>query len=428
MNPEILSRFPEPIDEKVVRRNIRDLIPYLSLKECPSTKTEGKYLPPFPEKGNLIIKSYLGSGKTTQILDLDEIQDEEKKVIILSCRRTYALATSERFGVKCYLGMKKKDIQTAKRLVLSMESLYKLGDNDTFDLLVGDEIESCLTQFFSSKTMKERVTENMLMFETILRKAKRFILADAFLSPRSIHVIQNMNLKFNLWVHSSPPPDRLVVKLPLKKTFPKALVDKCVDLLLEGKKVFFVSSTKKMCISIEKYILERIPTLRMVSYHSDKENDLANINETWTEFNLILCTSVITVGINYDQENVFDSLFLYLSPWGPSIRDLFQSLHRIRFVTSKTLFYSINFNPKDLWKQIPGFPPLVESPFLREEILDSWDDQVIGQLFKLEFFDKSISSWKKENYIFCKVEQNLGRIVFDYLFCAYLKECGYRNL
>ena len=56
-------------------------------------------------------------------------------------------------------------------------------------------------------------------------------------------------------------------------------------------------------------------------------DDLLNVNEKWLELDLLVYTSSITVGVNFDTSH-FDELFIYSSCKSGNVRDIFQSSMR----------------------------------------------------------------------------------------------------
>ena len=135
----------------------------------------------------------------------------EKTSLVFSPRCVFAESLTARFaqhGFVCYSDHAGNSVDAVAgfralpRLVVQMESIHKLADFTpgedppafcalstvpSYDVVVMDESESCLTQF-SSDTMKvkKRCAE---AFEQILRRAKEIILADAFISQKSLDTL-----------------------------------------------------------------------------------------------------------------------------------------------------------------------------------------------------------------------------------------------
>lgn len=384
-----------------------------------------RYVRPISPVGSYIIKSYLGTGKTTQIENQPEIKNPNRTVLALSPRIKFARSLATRLGLPCYTDLEGNDIAGARRLVLSMESLHKLGTNINFDLVIGDEIESCLTQFVSESTMKENAERNMEIFAQVLSRAKRFILADAFISYRTLDVMDHLSLHYTLIHNTYNPAPRRAIFVPMtekgegrKKTYePDALFQKLLELLKTGKRLYFVCASKKRLLQFEGLVKEACISYK--AYHSgssDTKGEFDNVNETWAQFQLVMTTTTITVGINHDTQH-FDCLALYGVIGSGCVRDLFQSLMRVRHAKDGTLYYSIN--PTQFKKTLST----------RQEIcafLDGKEEtgREMANMHKIKGNWKR-TPWVEATFIYSLLEKNAGQEQFGTLVERYLDICGY---
>lgn len=391
----------------------------------PMEEYSERYVRPIPSSGSYIIKSYLGTGKTTQIANQPEITNKNLTVLALSPRCKFARSLATRLGLPCYMDLKAREISNSRRLVLSMESLHKLEGNVNFDLVIGDEIESCLTQFISEATMKGKAERNMEIFSQLLARAKRFILADAFISYRTLDVMGCLSLNYTLVHNTYNPAPRRAILVPMtekgegkKKTYePDALFQKLLELLKVGKRLYFVCASKKRMLQFERMVIEAGIVYK--AYHSgstDTKGEFDNVNETWGQFQLVMTTTTITVGINHDTEH-FDCLALYGVIGSGSVRDLFQALMRVRHARDGDLYYSIN--PFSLKKPLSTRPEIFALLDAREE--------AGGELAKE--YNVSInwkrSPWVEATFIYSVLEANAGQEQFSALVERYLDICGY---
>jgi len=101
-----------------------------------------------------------------------------------------------------------------KRLIIQMESLYKIGAENSasnkggkYDYLILDEFSSLCRQFFST-TMDENRYLNVIVLERLIRNTPNIIVMDAFLSQQHIEVIKqfrpNEGLSITHYVHPNP--------------------------------------------------------------------------------------------------------------------------------------------------------------------------------------------------------------------------------
>lgn len=416
-------------------------------KVSPDTKLTGsfssevrnsRYLDTMPEVENLLIKSYLGTGKTFQIKKILDSLDPDATVLVLSPRRLYAIEISEKLKIGCYLNMSNDDLNSSSKFVISMESLWKLEDvRNQWDLVVADEIESCLTQFHSFETMESNIHDNLRMFEKIIRNAGRVIWSDAFLSQRTIQVALKLDLKFTYIWNKYEPEKRTAARILMKpdddpkskKMHLNPLYDKIIELIKDGMRVFFVSAGKEKMIEGIMYILKEIPTLDYKYYcngHSEN-SDLEDVNKNWSKCQMIATTTTITVGIDYCSiENKFDVLCAYFVGSGPLVRDLFQTLMRPRHVRGDKnqvqLYYSLNNF---------GIAGSLQTRKEIEYALNYRQNNFEENLkFLLPSSKHDIDLWKRtpwveENFIGNELEKNLNRSNYE-LFCKkFLLYCGY---
>ncbi|RKO89965.1 origin of replication binding protein-domain-containing protein [Blyttiomyces helicus] len=178
------------------------------------------WVKPYSPHNQLFEKSPMGTGKSFAVAQRI-ISSKPSRVICLSPRQSFAAnfvgnlnANLEghlnESGIPIHFQnyselLKKDDFTNWWRhnyLVIQMESLWKI-DNDHFrpyDLLVCDEIESNLKTFASSTMLtpirkywaKSRLDENLKTFEKLLKTSKQCIYMDAFLSRRTLDVINSI--------------------------------------------------------------------------------------------------------------------------------------------------------------------------------------------------------------------------------------------
>ncbi len=195
------------------------------------------------------------------------------------------------------------DLGSVDRLVIQMESLWKLAGAAPYDLLIGDEIESNMAQLSSRKTMGEvakAVTDAMM---PIMRTAGKLILADAYLTNRALGLVESImaerdgsvHMILNTWV----PPPRPAYSFDSAADFGDALRAN----LAAGKRCVAFCGTKKQADKL----LERIradmgDTIRIKYYCRDvagatMREDFADVGAAWTQCDLLIYTATITCGV-----------------------------------------------------------------------------------------------------------------------------------
>jgi len=322
--------------------------------------------------GDILVKSYLGTGKTECLAALPEISDQTKNIIILTNRRRLAKEFAKRFRggdthINCYLDYdsKKHTCQFFNRIIIQPESLWRIDDDVVYDLLIIDECESVFSQF-NAPTMKTRDIEREKLMPTLadeiffdrhsefvhrwkrlVKHTNKIILCDAFLSQRTIDVYKDLGRAGTLLQNTYKPPPRKAIPIPIKKN-PETgkesispLINKALDELHNKKNIFIVvSSVAKLNDFVEafrpynfigKTYSSKINAGKLLNFDCKKE---------WKACNYVIITTTITTGINFDLEH-FDSVFVYFHST-PLVRDLFQSIMRVRHLKENVLYYTVS--------------------------------------------------------------------------------------
>lgn len=332
----------------------------------------------------VIEKSAMGTGKTLQVERYIE-RCNPRRIIAFSPRCIFAESLTSRLGAhkfECYSAHAGNSLdailgfRSINRLVVQMESLHKLADFmvedgamlaglpiiESFDLVIGDEIESCLKQFSSEKTMT-KLKRCAAAFSQILQRAKKIMFLDAFICQRTIatltailgedarriiyrentHVpIECRRVAYDCAGISRTKPsfrggtNAVAAKEDLKFVLLKRLG--------EGKRIVFVNSSKKFAHEVVAEVKTRFPNLKVRVYAGEGDDeldqDIRDVNTHWAEVVLLIYTSRITVGVNFDLKG-FDELFVYGSSWSCNVRDVFQSTMRVRYIKEKAMYYSL---------------------------------------------------------------------------------------
>lgn len=335
----------------------------------------------FPEGyTSIAIKQRLGGGKTTSIIKY--INDERpKSVIYLSPRRTFARAITTELNskikeglprFKCYLDVPKggrKAFRDNPYIVISMESLYWLSGSDTEvtiipELLVVDEVHANLVQHTSIATNKNNFDYNVDYFRKLVERSPRKIFADAFLGQKFIRFISNLQIPTLVWNYLRPPRKKtcelvsyndlhdnkkrelLGKKLQVKIDPSDHMMFKLLSLLDTGKKIYCVCVSKTKIDKWESIIRKKYPDKKIITYTGSKKADFSKgVNDIWIEYDLVMTTTTITVGISFDVLH-FDCICLHVSSMSRNrIADVFQAHYRVRQTKDSMLYYSL-----DTWK------------------------------------------------------------------------------
>jgi hypothetical protein len=425
-----------------------------------------KYVKPYPytKFKCIIVQSPMGTGKTYQIAQmLKSIDVLNKRILVLAPRRCFAksitgeLNKRHNFNFTCYIDIKRKSsLHEHKHLVCQIESLHYLKSN--YDIIIADEIESCLTQFSSVETMKGKIDKVSTRFINIWKNAEFKLLSDAFISPRTLNFICDIEkrTKINnldirdclaqavhdpyahiLFMKNQILPERRVARelsrIKRTKLTPPIdiLQDHLMNSLIEGKKCIFITASKARGFEFLNKIKDLIKSndLKYKFYHSgnkDIQDDLLNVNQEWIKLQLLMYTSSITVGVNFDIQH-FDRLYIYSSCRSSCVRDIFQASMRSRYLNDKILYYQIfedNFaTSDDITSNIDEIRSIIKYKCKREL---SFENQMIPSDENMELTNwKLMPHWLLNLHIYNLYEQNISKLNHRLMFNYYLDQCNY---
>ena len=124
------------------------------------------------------------------------------------------------------------------------------------------------------------------------------------------------------------------------------------------------------------------------------DRDIRDVNTSWAGLQFLMYTSRITVGINFDISG-FDCLFVYGTSWSCTVRDVFQSTMRVRYIKDKAMYYSLYTDAKHVpttLEGVKGHIALVKDATL--EIPVKWETPPawLVQLAALNMLEKNVHS------------------------------------
>lgn len=437
---------------------------YNDIYELDLTKWESKiynsrYCQPleFNEYDIICDKSGLGTGKTTVIQQYVSTQSP-KRIVIVGCRKSFCREKYADFLKLCpdlvYYGDDKfrssYDPSKLDKVVIEYESLHKLGmiDNlNAYDLVVLDEIEGLLDTI-TSDTNAQNLENNINTFEDLIKTGKKCIMADAFVSNKTLSLLdiirretgKKILIRVNEFKRSGKTANIMnIKKYPKDGNNPKEQMEKHIlEYIKQGKKVGIITASRQYGEELEaslKKALEQLgqyprDALRYYERFCDDlqlQADLKNVREVWSKLSVLLYTTKITVGVNYDDSiqdmtgNVitdllnFDTIFIYGSCACPNVKNIIQAHFRIRHIKEDSIFVYLY--------DVPNTYVEKDATDNKRQPKKFNDYEEISKYYNERFSSVSHTFDKVQTYN--EYEQDICFNDYTRIFKYYLMECGY---
>lgn len=379
-----------------------------------------------------IINSPMGSGKTTQVKKLLSKNPNIIRCLVLTSRKSFAsFMTGELNTFVNYSSpsLRGKDLSQEDKLIIQVESLWKLQENyKPYDLVFIDESESVLFQMTSIATHKEKIIKNYVMIEKIVSEAKMVILADAFISKRSIQFCEFLrDVDTTLLINNTfQPYERKATLLQSINSKGDAqpaietLYKKMFKDLKDGLKIVFVSTTVKGANNfIEEYLKKSKFSYKFYQGNScaSTKKELEDVELHWSDIDIIIYTLTITVGINYNPISEIakkDKLYLYTFAETGLQRDIVQALLRVREIKTNELIYTVNTGYMN--------SRTIGIDNIRLEKINDVKDLLQKHPEKNWM---SFPKWGLENFVNCVNEESFKNINYIKVLNEYLIKSGY---
>ncbi len=412
----------------------------------------------------IVSQAPMGSGKTHQIKECLKDHEKFKRILVLSPRQTFSKEKFAEFNTICqdfmhYQSEEVKEIydwSSINKLVVQVESLVRFPDvenarcNLKYDLVILDEIESILYQF--SSTTNRNVIKAFQVFTSILLSSKYIIMADAFITKRTISLCRYLKnhkyfcdraspyfpIKMDDNLHN-PNAEKQAIILSTANN-PKSIVNTKGIFLKElykdlksGKKVCIVSSSRLFIDEILEAAkacgINKESVCVYDSLTDDTDIDaLQNIRTIWKDplIRLVIYTTKITVGINFDLKDIFHKIYIYGSVMCPNIRDLMQAHFRVRHTIDNQVMIAMNCFESNKYFEM-GDATYEGSKTYNQEINEkSLQNKYVSGLSTLK---SEMSTSQVEIYDqivnYNKLEDVIGLTCYYELFYYLLKRIGY---
>lgn len=389
---------------------------------------EAKYVEEYPidDYNIMVMRSRMGSGKTTAMKKaLDSYKPDS--VLFLSSRIIYSYNMGQEFKDYGFFNYKKvDDFNNVDKLFSSLESIHKVNDENEYDIIILDELETLLNNL-SSSTIADKEFEIKETFYNLLLNCDKVICNDAFLSDRSINFLRCLRkdrgeeTKVYISINMRKPEQRQALIIKDKEKFENQLLKD----LREGKKILFHCSSKENLRRICNYV-EGLG-YKVLAYHGDMDDNIklntgTDVNKEWAKYDMVAYTPSITVGVNFTKAQYFDKKY-FMGYNSCLVRDSIQALDRCRETkTNELVIHFLNDrNSKQKFLNSRDFRIRQRFYYEGKEI------DRLRKLYKMEIRGNYLSSndWYGYVKLYNEKERRQTDACYSQVFIYYLQQLNY---
>lgn len=358
---------------------------------------------------HLVVKSFLGTGKSTQNnVIIEDLQPSS--ILVVSSRILFCYSIVGTIRKVCPQMVIYREVDIRERpihpfMACQVESLHTI--NTYYDLVIVDESESVLNQF-TSTTNEKHFKSNVKAFDTIIRNAKHVIWSDAFVTDRTMltvsHFAEGSPIKY---VHNTWKPEGRKRIYVGKKW--DALANFIKHKLSDFKTVTISSNT-----ALVHYIKDNLPNVFALYSGCDDETKytLISPDDAVRDKQHLVYTCSLNVGT--DIQVPFDYRCVYLGANSAVARDLFQAMERVRNFTKNETFYTL-YSVNNGEKGTDVFDRTRIDTILSKRYAND-----MGTTNLLEQFP-----WVRKVFVMNMQEQNVSTNCFSKVCDEYFRNCGY---
>lgn len=294
---------------------------------------------PIDDVSTLLIKSYAGSGKTEVVSNLFKKKPAGRYAYVAPIRALANAVASRLPGFVNYLE-KDVDIWSHNKVIISFFSLYKMGYQKPFDIIVIDESEELCGMIYSEIMMQNNHKEIARGFFWHVKNAKQVICLDAAMSRRTYSLIKYIRKEVYVSINLFPQVKREVRLVKHKKQID--IIAGIIQIIkshpYEQENLKFAFTSANSSIAHHLYDTALQLGIKAVIHTKRQPNQqiLLDVNKYWQEYTLIIITAKVSVGV--DCQIPMFKTFAYFSA-NIALRTQFQMTMRFRNVMKELVVF-----------------------------------------------------------------------------------------
>lgn len=302
-------------------------------------------VPDKPDAECLIIKSGMGTGKTTSVVQY--IKDIDHRIIYLSMRKTFTAKIKEDLKDFSVYSDIKGPINV-DRLIIQYESLWRLDTSKLSNFtLIMDESESIIGQI---EHAKDHANECLAKFNWLLRRSTKTIMMDATADYRTYELARIIGRPTKVVHNTHTTRDKIDHYYNEYTAFLERFALACKD--AHRSPIVVAISSKKKAEVMAACAKAQNPGLRIALYTCEKTpeqaRELADVNTHWINYDVVIYTPTITAGISFEKHH-FHHQFNYFVNRSCDYMTAHQMTGRVRNISSnESHFFIIRPNTTDM--------------------------------------------------------------------------------
>jgi hypothetical protein len=308
----------------------------------------------------------MGGGKTAQTISYLK---SKSNFLWIAPNRALATNTHKRFetediDVSHYEMISTKDKKAGKmkehnKLICCLNSIHYIEDVQ-YDILIIDEIETLIDKFlgdFLEQGKAQLKKKIWTIFLNLFRNAKKVLLLDAFITNKTIQLIQEIETQLSnivIYERIKEPQTRTIQYLDNKYTMIQDIINKLND----GCKLFIFYPYKTHSNNFDSMeelygVLTTSTKKKGIFYNADVDDSiktgLKDVNASWEDKDFIITNNIITCGVNYENLD-FDYKYIFIASHNTP-RDIIQVSYRARHLNTGIIkiCYMGKMNQPNTW-------------------------------------------------------------------------------
>lgn len=300
---------------------------------------------PFELRPTLCVRAQMKMGKTKALTEYigKYFPNGLRKPLIrfISFRQTFSANIKEKFP-DFELYSDAKGALHAERLIVQVESLYRVQTGEHPDLLILDECESIFEQFDSG--LLKNFNASFAVFKWLLKYSKHVICMDANLSDRTYNMLQIMRpgaISYHHNTYKNALDDNY--HLTTDKT---RWLGALYTALEVDERIAVPMSSLTEAKTLYENVRRRFPNKLVKLYSSEtsfgeRREHFADVNLHWAQYDVLIYTPTISAGVSFEQHH-FEKIFGYFTDQSCPVETCLQMIGRIRDVGAKAFYICIN--------------------------------------------------------------------------------------